>query len=168
MKRFLLTLTVLFSAIFSLVAKPAPTDFGEKVHIGVHGEFAPILHQVDESTSVELHWVTQDNYLYDAIGSPVRPGSGRPSFDDIANNGVRNDLKAVGGRQALVNDDYITLYRGDYATSSDFLLSKYADEFGVNVSENRILKSNFDQLMENHAVSSDDPSIILNIFNFRP
>ena len=96
MKRFLLTLTVLFSAIFSLVAKPVPTDFGEKVHIGVIGQNAPILHQVDESTSVELQWVTQDNYLYDAIGSPVRPGSGRASFDDIANNGVRNDL-AVGG-----------------------------------------------------------------------
>ena len=76
MKRFLLTLGVLFSAIFSLVAKPVPTDFGEKVHIGVIGQNAPILHQVDESTSVELQWVTQDNYLYDAIGSPVRPGSG--------------------------------------------------------------------------------------------
>ena len=73
MKRFLLTLTVLFSAIFSLVAKPVPTDFGEKVHIGVIGQNAPVLHQVDQSTSVELHWVTQDNYLYDAIGSPVAP-----------------------------------------------------------------------------------------------
>ena len=91
MKKILLSLGLLLSTIFSLAASSLPADFSQKVHIGVPDSDPVILHQVDESNSLRLHWVTQDNYLYDAIGSPVATKKGGGLTDAMSEAGKKLD-----------------------------------------------------------------------------